>query len=79
MGAFIDRATMPDEQMCQKCGRILPIGKLERMRTGTYRQVCNQCKWVHYVKPSRVRRILRDLEKRHKQHRKEVKDCETEV
>ena len=31
---------------------------------GTYRRVCNHCKWLYYVKPSRERRILRDLEAR---------------
>jgi hypothetical protein len=38
--------------------------KLERMKTGTYRRVCNHCKWLYYVKPSRDRRILRELEQR---------------
>ena len=33
---------------------------------GTYRRVCNHCKWLYYVKPSRDRRILRELEQRHK-------------
>lgn len=55
---------MPERQMCQKCGRILPVSKLERMKSGTYRQVCNQCKWIYYVKPSRERRALRELESR---------------
>ena len=51
---------------CMKCGRRLPRSKLERMKTGTYRRVCNHCKWLYYVKPSRDRRILRDLKARHK-------------
>ena len=34
---------------------------------GTYRRVCNHCKWLYYVKPSRDRRILRELEARHRQ------------
>ena len=45
-------------------GRTLPKLKLERMRSGTYRQVCNQCKYEYYIKPARIRRILRDLENR---------------
>ena len=43
------------------------IKELERMKTGTYRRVCNHCKWLYYVKPSRERRILRELEARHRQ------------
>ena len=50
--------------ICTKCGQNLPRSKLERMKTGTYRRVCNHCKWLHYVKPSRERRILRELEER---------------
>lgn len=51
---------------CMKCGRWLPQEKLERMKTGTRRRVCNHCKWLYYVKPSRERRILRELDARHK-------------
>ena len=51
---------------CMKCGQVLPRSKLERMKTGTYRRVCNHCKWLYYVKPSRERRILRELEARHR-------------
>ena len=43
---------------------------IERMKTGTYRRVCNHCKWLYYVKPSRDRRILRDLEARHHHNEK---------
>ena len=50
---------------CTRCGQTLPRSKLERMKTGTYRRVCNHCKWLYYVKPSRDRRILRELEARH--------------
>ena len=49
---------------CERCGQTLPRSKLERMKTGTYRRVCNHCKWLYYVKPSRDRRILRELETR---------------
>ena len=52
---------------CTRCGQWLPRSKLERMKTGTYRRVCNHCKWLYYVKPSRERRILRELEARHRQ------------
>ena len=51
---------------CTRCGEWLPRSKLEHMKTGTYRRVCNHCKWLYYVKPSRERRILRELEQRKK-------------
>ena len=51
--------------ICTRCGETLPRSKLEHMKTGTYRRVCNHCKWLYYVKPSRERRILRDLDARH--------------
>ena len=57
---------MEEELMkCERCGQTLPRSKLERMKTGTYRRVCNHCKWLYYVKPSRDRRILRELAERH--------------
>ena len=46
---------------CMKCGEWLPRSKLELMKTGTRRRVCNHCKWLYYVKPSRERAILREL------------------
>ena len=49
---------------CMKCGAWLPRSKLELMKTGTRRRVCNHCKWLHYVKPSRERRIIRESEQR---------------
>lgn len=49
---------------CMKCGQWLPRSKLELMKTGTRRRVCNHCKWLYYVKPSRDRRILRELAER---------------
>ena len=57
---------MSEMMQCTRCGEILPRSKLERMKTGTYRRVCNHCKWLYYVKPSRERRILRELEARRK-------------
>ena len=59
---FMEKKEM---MQCTRCGQTLPRSKLERMKTGTYRQVCNHCKWLYYVKPSRDRRILRELEARH--------------
>ena len=50
---------------CMKCGEWLPRSKLELMKTGTRRRVCNHCKWVYYVKPSRERAILRELDQKH--------------
>ena len=52
---------MSELMQCTRCGQFLPRSKLERMKTGTYRRVCNHCKWLYYVKPSRDRRILREL------------------
>ena len=52
---------MEETMKCERCGQYLPRSKLERMKTGTYRRVCNHCKWLYYVKPSRDRRILREL------------------
>lgn len=49
---------------CMKCGQLLPLDKLERMKTGTYRRVCNHCKWIYYVRPSRYRRIILELDTR---------------
>ena len=51
---------MEEMIQCTRCGQYLPRSKLERMKTGTYRRVCNHCKWLYYVKPSRDRRILRN-------------------
>ena len=59
---------MTTMMQCMKCGQMLPRSKLERMRTGTYRRGCNHCKWLYYVKPSRDRRILRDLEQNRLNH-----------
>lgn len=53
---------MEEEKMqCMKCGQWLPRSKLELMKTGTRRRVCNHCKWLYYVKPARERAILREL------------------
>ena len=49
--------------VCQKDTRPEPTTP-QPLKTGTYRRVCNHCKWLHYVKPSRERRILRELEER---------------
>ena len=51
---------------CMKCGQWLPRSKLELMKTGTRRRVCNHCKWLYYVKPARERAILRELEQKHR-------------
>ena len=65
--SYYQKKTMEEMMQCTRCGQWLPRSKLERMRTGTYRRVCNHCKWLYYVKPSRDRRILRELEARHRQ------------
>ena len=45
--------------ICSCCGRELPLSSFERYKTGTYRKVCWQCRWVLYGKPSRKRSLLR--------------------
>ena len=56
---------MEETMICTRCGQALPRSKLELMKTGTRRRVCNHCKWLYYVKPSRDRHILRELALRH--------------
>lgn len=56
---------MEELMICTRCGQALPRSKLELMKTGTRRRVCNHCKWLYYVKPCRDRRILRELALRH--------------
>ena len=55
---------MEETMQGMKCGEWLPRSKLELMKTGTRRRVCNHCKWLYYVKPSRERAWLRELEER---------------
>ena len=55
---------MEETMQCMKCGEWLPRSKLELMKTGTRRRVCNHCKWLYYVKPSRERAWLRELDER---------------
>ena len=54
-----------ETMICTRCGQALPRSKLELMKTGTRRRVCNHCKWLYYVKPARERAWLRELEQRH--------------
>ena len=54
-----------ETMQCMKCGEWLPRSKLELMKTGTRRRVCNHCKWLYYVKPARERAWLRELAERH--------------
>ena len=50
--------------VCRCCGRKLPVSHFRRRKSGTYRHECNQCTYELYVRPSRMRRILRELEER---------------
>ena len=56
-----------ETMICTRCGQALPRSKLELMKTGTRRRVCNHCKWLYYVKPARERAWLRELEQRRAQ------------
>ena len=42
----------------------LPVSHFQRLPRGTYRHVCHQCSYDLYVRPSRMRRILREQEQR---------------
>lgn len=44
---------------CRRCGRTLPIAKFNRLPSGNVRNVCNHCRWVYTIQPSRNRSILR--------------------
>jgi hypothetical protein len=44
------------EQTCRNCGRLLPVSLFERYPTGTYRRVCNDCKYMNYTLPAKQRR-----------------------
>lgn len=50
--------------VCRCCGQELPVSKFRRYPTGTYRHTCNHCYWLHHGQPTRMRRILRELEER---------------
>ena len=41
---------------CRCCGRTLPVTLFERYPTGTYRHVCNDCKYMNYTLPAQQRR-----------------------
>jgi len=68
MASVGSNAVNGEMMICTRCGESLPRSRLERMKTGTYRRVCNHCKWLYYVRPSRERRILRELEERRAKH-----------
>ena len=50
--------------VCRCCGQELPVSKFRRFTTGTYRHTFNHCYWLHHGLPTRMRRILRELEER---------------
>ena len=55
--------------VCRCCGRDLPVSQFCRLPSGTYRHECNQCSYELYVRPSRLRRYLRE----HEQQKTEIK------
>ena len=56
-----------EKEKKKKCVRLdCTHSEFETLRAG--RRVCNHCKWLYYVKPSRERRILRELEQKHRFH-----------
>ena len=44
---------------CRCCGRELPLASFERFKTGTYRKVCWQCRWVINGRGVRKRSLLK--------------------
>ena len=45
---------------CKCCGRDLPLSSFEHFKTGTYRKLCWQCRWVLNGKKVRKRKMLRE-------------------
>ena len=50
--------------VCSQCGRDLPVSHFQRLPRGTYRHACPQGSYALHVRPSRIRRILREQEQR---------------
>ena len=44
---------------CKCCGRELPLTSFEQFKTGTYRKMCWQCRWVLNGKGVRKRKLLK--------------------
>ena len=44
---------------CRCCGRTLPMGKFALLPSGNRRQMCNHCRWVQQIEPSRRRSLVR--------------------
>ena len=44
---------------CKCCGRDLPLSSFEHFKTGTYRKLCWQCRWVLNGKKVRKRKMLK--------------------
>ena len=50
---------MMNNMQCKCCGRELPLTSFERFKTGTYRKMCWQCRWVLNGKGVRKRKLLK--------------------
>ena len=59
--------------MCKCCGRELPLTSFERFKTGTYRKMCWQCRWVLNGKGVRKRKLLKVADTPSNQLYQEVK------
>ncbi len=53
---YIPRDTLPSSRTCTYCKIEKPISAFEKMKTGTYRYVCNACKYRYYTLPAYYRR-----------------------
>ena len=49
---------------CRICGELQTEGHFALLPSGRRRNVCNHCRYVYSIRPSRQRRILREFERR---------------
>ena len=53
---YIPRDEISSSRVCTYCKIEKPIEEFEKMKTGTYRYVCNACKYRYYTLPAYYRR-----------------------
>ena len=56
--------TAPVTMTCKTCGRTLDIAHFSSIKGRYRRHMCNHCRWVNVILPSKKRRILSDSEYR---------------
>jgi len=50
--------TAPVTMTCKTCGRTLDIAHFSSIKGRYRRHMCNHCRWVNVILPSRKRKIL---------------------